>query len=560
MSTVVEPPVVSPNAGPIREPEVTEEEPRAPRLVRRSVGAVRVGGRVARHAAALTREVGVVTVGGSSIAPAKGDKRFADPAWEANPLYRRLMQAYLAFSEELDEFVEEGDLSWRDRELARFAANALSAALAPTNTLLGNPAALKRTFDTAGTNLLLGARNFLQDVRSNGGMPSQVKRGALRVGEDLAMTEGSVVYRDDVLELIQYKPTTKKVRERPVLLVPPQIGKYYFMDLRPGRSFIEHQVSQGLQIFVVSWRNPGPEMRDWNLDVYASSVLRAIDAVREITGSEDVNLLGMCAGGILSSIITAYLADVGDTRVHSLSLGVTLLDFDTPAPVGMFNIDPVVGVARGVSSRAGVLGARQLGAVFAWMRPNDLVFNYVVNNYLMGEDPPVFDILAWNADGTNLPSALHHQFLKIFNFNQLPKGELQVLGSKIDLRKIKVDLYATGATTDHLTPWKGCYAATQLMSGDATFVLSNAGHIASLINPPGNPKSFYLAGPKPKGDPEAWLEEAKEVRGTWWEHWSAWMIERSGAEVPAPEQLGDVTHPPLEPAPGRYVLRDTVPA
>ncbi len=511
-------------------------------------------GSLARHGLRLAGEAASIVTGGSPIAPARGDRRFQDPAFTDHPVYRRLMQLYLALCAEVDGAVEEADLHWRDKELARFLSGAVTSGLAPTNTLLGNPTALKRAYETAGASLLLGLRNQLHDLRHNGGLPAQTRRGALHVGQDLATSPGAVVYRDAVCEVLQYKPTTSEVRRRPVLLVPPQIGKYYFMDLAPGRSFVEHAVSRGIPFFVVSWKNPGPDDREWNLDVYASSVLRAIDAVREITGADDVNMLGLCAGGILTSIVLAHLADIGDTRVHSASFGVTLLDFEEPTPVGMFNLAAVVGQARRRSSRAGVLDARSLATVFNWMRPNDLIWNYWVNNYLLGEDPPVFDILAWNSDGTSLPAALHHQFLKMFNLNLLAEGALHVLGSPIDLRKIDIDVYATGATTDHITPWKGCYRTTQLMAGDTTFVLSNAGHIASLVNPPGNPKAHYFVGPTPGPDADAWRAEATEVKGTWWEHWADWMIERSGDLVPAPETLGCDAHPALDAAPGRYVV------
>jgi polyhydroxyalkanoate synthase subunit PhaC len=508
----------------------------------------------ARHGASYTSQLVSIVTGGSAIGPKKGDRRFTDPTFTDHPGYRRIMQAYLALCGEVDAAVAGADLPWKDKELLQFVAEVVTSSLAPTNVLLGNPAALKRAFETGGASLVLGLRNLLYDVLFNRAMPSQVKRGALRVGEDLAVTPGGVVYRDAVCEVLQYAPTTSAVCQRPVLLIPPQIGKYYFMDLAPNRSFVEHAVSRGIPMFVISWRNPGPEDREYNLDVYAASVLRVMDAVREITGSDKLNTLGLCAGGILTSIVLAYLADAGDDRVHAASFAVTLLDFAEPSPIGMFNLPVLVKQARGRSSRKGVLDARSLAAVFNWLRPNDLIWNYWVNNYLLGRDPAVFDILAWNNDGTALPAALHHQFLKIFNLNLLARGELHVLGTQIDLGKVDIDVYATGALTDHLTPWKGCYRTTQLMSGEMTFVLSNAGHIASLVNPPGNPKAYYFVGDDPGPDPDAWQQSATEVRGTWWEHWADWIIARGGPEVPAPATVGSDTFPCLEPAPGSYVL------
>ena len=509
---------------------------------------------IGRRGAALGLESAKVIAGRSQVAPEKGDWRFKDETWQDNPAYRRVMQFYLALASAVMETVEGADVDWRDGQRARFAAEVLTTALAPTNSLLGNPAALKRAFETGGLSLARGARNVFKDIRTNRGMPSTVNRGVLQVGTDMAATPGAVVYRDEVCEVLQYKPTTGTVWSRPVLLVPPQISKYYFMDLAPGRSFVEHAVAHGLQLFVVSWRNVTSEQSDWGLDTYAEAIERVIDVAREVSGSDDVNLLALCAGGILSSTVLSHFAATGDTRVRSASFGVTLLDFDVPAPIGMFELPPLLALARRRSSQAGVLDGASLGTVFTWLRPNDLVWNYWVNNYLMGKDPPVFDILAWNADPTSLPGRLHGEFLDLMQNNLLTKpGELTVLGTGVDLSKITLDTYVTGATTDHLTPWKGCYQTTQLIGGRSRFILSNAGHIASLINPPGNPKAHFFAGPEPEEDPDAWFERAERRPGTWWEDWAAWITERSGEERAAPAKLGSRTHRPAEPAPGTYI-------
>jgi polyhydroxyalkanoate synthase len=509
---------------------------------------------IGRRGAALGLESAKVIAGRSKVAPEKGDWRFKDETWQDNPAYRRLMQLYLACASTIMEAIEDADVDWRNGQRARFAAEVLTTALAPTNSLLGNPAALKRVFETGGLSLARGARNVVKDVRTNRGMPSTVDRVALKVGRDLAATPGVVVYRDEVCEVLQYKPTTGTVWSRPVLLVPPQISKYYFMDLAPGRSFVEHAVAQGLQLFVISWRNVTREHSDWGLDTYAEAIERVIDVVREVSGSDDVNLLALCAGGILSSTVLSHFAATGDTRVRSASFGVTLLDFDVPAPIGMFQIAPLLAMVRRRSSKAGILDGAALGTVFTWLRPNDLVWNYWVNNYLMGNDPPVFDILAWNADSTNLPGRLHGEFLEVMQNNLLTKpGELTVLGTGVDLSKVTIDTYVTGATTDHLTPWKGCYQTTQLLGGRSRFILSNAGHIASLINPPGNPKAHFFAGPEPEEDPDSWFEHAERRQGTWWEDWTSWVTERSGEERDAPAKLGSRTHKPAEPAPGTYV-------
>jgi polyhydroxyalkanoate synthase len=500
--------------------------------------------------------------GTDRIAPSEKDKRFADAAWTSSPAYRRLGQAYVAWESSLTRLVdgyEAGGADWRDVERARFAVNALTSGLAPTNTLLGNPAALKRAIDTGGRSVLRGLGNLVDDVRHNGGMPTQTDRSAYAVGRNLGMSKGSVVYRDDVIELIQYKPATAQVRERPLLIVPPPIGRFYFLDLRPGRSFVEHAVSQGLQVFMISWRNPTRKQSGWNLDTYAERVRRAVGVAREITGSPDVNTLGFCAGGIIQTTLLNHFAAIGDSSVHSAAYAVTLLDFDGRAPLGAFSGRRLLDVARLSSRSRGVITAAAMGSVFSWMRPDDLIFNYVVKQWLMGEAPPAFDILAWNADGTNLPAALHDQFLQIFRDNALIRpGAMTVLGTPIDLADITVPTFVTGALTDHLTPWAGCYRTTQLLSGPSTFVLSSSGHIQSLVNPPGNPKASYFTGGEAGPDPEDWRASAERHTGSWWESWAPWTVDRSGDLVDAPASLGSAVHPPMEDAPGSYVL-DRVP-
>jgi polyhydroxyalkanoate synthase len=517
---------------------------------------------VVREARRLAGDTVRIMAGKSARTPARGDRRFADPAWSQNPAFRRLCQEYLSLCESagnlLDD-LENDRRSWRDAERARFVMNILMSALAPTNFLPTNPAALKRAFDTAGLSMVKGASQWWRDLRENGGMPAQTDRSAFEVGLDLAATPGAVVYRDELAEIIQYTPATAMVRRQPVIIVPPPIGRYYFLDLRPGRSFVEYAVSRGLQVFMISWRNPGPEQGGLGLDSYATRILSAMDVAGEIGGAPDVSLIGFCAGGILLSTVLNHLTAKDDDRVRAASFAVTLLDFDSRAALGAFSAPRLLELAQENSRRAGIISGRQLGNVFSWMRPDDLVFNYWVSNYLMGEPPPVFDILAWNADSTNLPARLHAEFLEIFKNNTLCKpGAVEVLGTGVDLASITVPTFVTGAITDHLTPWKGCYRTTGLLRGPSTFVLSNAGHIASLVNPPGNPKATYYIDGEPGADPEIWFKTATKRPGTWWEVWADWTIERSGQEVKAPSQLGSSARPPLQQAPGRYV-RDQAP-
>ena len=506
------------------------------------------------RATGLAAEAARITVGRSAIAPDRKDWRFADATWQDNQLYRRVMQYYLAWAESMEAMVTSANLDWRAEERARFFMGMAVSAAAPTNTFLGNPAALKRAIETGGGSLISGLRNFIDDQRHNGGMPAQVRRDAFVIGKDLAASPGAVIYRDEVCEVLQFAPSTPQVHVRPLVVIPPQINKYYFMDLAPGRSFIEYTVSRGITCFLISWRNPDGRHADWDFDTYAAAALRAIDVARDTANSDDVNVIGMCAGGILTTTVLNHLAHTSDERVATATLGVTLLDFSVPTTVGLFNTAPLMATARGRSQMRRGLDGRSLGSVFSWLRPNELVWNYWVNNYLLGKQPPVFDILAWNSDPTNLPAALHRQFLEVFQDNTLVNpGAFKVLGTPVELGKVTVETYVTGAVADHLTPWKGCYRSTQLLGGSSTFVLSYSGHIASLVNPPGNPKAHFFAGPEPEPDPDAWQAKAQKVAGTWWEHWADWAIQRSGDTRRSPTSLGSRKFRVIEPAPGAYV-------
>ncbi|MGQ0503405.1 MAG: PHA/PHB synthase family protein [Panacagrimonas sp.] len=511
------------------------------------------GSKASSEAASLARELVKIILGKSKVTVHPKDPRFKDPAWTENPVFKRLAQGYEAFCHAVEGSLAEGG-DWKKRERAGFIATLLTSSLAPSNYLLTNPTALRTARETHGRSLVRGVKNFVNDLRNNGGMPSQVDRSQFKVGEQLGVTPGAVIFRNEVLEIIQYKPQTPNMYARPVLLMTPQINKFYFLDLAPERSFIEYGVRQGIQMFIVSWRNPTRKQAHWNLDTYVKALLDATDAVRDIGGTGDLNTFGFCAGGITMSALLGHLAATGDNRVHCASYAVTLLDFDIPALIGILNSPGLLKKAVAHSKKLGVLPGQDLGKIFAWFRPNDLVWNYWVNNYLLGKKPPTFDILAWNADSTNLPAGLHADFLGIFSKNPLVRpGAFKALGSPVDLRKVKIDTFVTGAVTDHLTPWKGCYRTTQMLGGNSTFVLSNAGHIASLVNPPGG-KSSYWTGPKPGPDENDWYKNAVENKGTWWEFWAQWVSERSGKEIAAPTTLGSKRFPPLDDAPGTYVF------
>jgi polyhydroxyalkanoate synthase len=503
---------------------------------------------------ALVRELGEIVAGTSQRAPDAADRRFADSTFAEHPLYRRLMQCYLAWRHALLALVDEVRLDARSRDRGRFAVTLLTEALAPTNTLLGNPAAMKRAFETGGASLWSGLRHLADDLRHHGGMPSQVDRRAFRVGENLARSPGQVVFRSDALELIQYQPATARVHELPLLFVPPQINKYYVLDLAPGRSMVEHMVQQGFQVFAVSWRNVTPSAREWNLGTYVRALAEATDVAREISGSPRLNVASACAGGITTAVLLGYLAALGDERIGAATFMVTVLDTAISSLLGMLVTEKTVASSIRRSAQKGVLAGSDLARAFTLLRPNDLLWSYWVNNYLLGANPPAFDVLYWNNDPTNLPAALHADFVALFLENSLcTPGQLRVLDTDIDLGRVTASVYAVGALADHITPWEACYRTPQLFGGERTFIASSGGHIQALVNPPSNTKGRFFVGETPGPDARAWLAGATEQKGSWWSHWVEWLRARSGPERAAPPVLGSGKHPPIMPAPGRYV-------
>lgn len=503
----------------------------------------------------LSQNMLEIMMGTSKIAPDARDSRFHDSAFTNSDSYKRLAQAYLAMTEAVEGMIPD-DMAGEDRARAELAAEIVTSAFSPTNTLGGNPAALLKAIETRGGSLSMGFRNFLDDWLNNDGMPAQVDDSKYKVGENLGITPGKVVHKTEMFELIQYEPAGEKVYETPVLLIPPQIGRYYFTDLAPERSFAEYAVSQGLNHFVVSWRNPGPEQAGWGMEEYFEAALEAVETVADIAGVKKINLIAFCAGGILSSMVAGYLAAKGKDTINTLSLCVTMLNWKVDATIGAFRFPTLLSVAKAQSEMKGVLPGKDLHKVFSWLRPNDLVWNYWVNNYLMGQTPAAFDILAWNKDSTNLPAALHKDFLRLFKENDLIEpGAFKVKGEPIDLGQVTCDSYIVGAVSDHLTPWKACYQACNLLGGDSTFALSNGGHIAALVNPPSNPKSYHIVAPGTAPDADTWQENAEKQSGSWWVGWADWVAKRSGKKVPAPKKLGSKKHPAGANAPGEYVLQ-----
>ena len=506
-----------------------------------------------KHIGRLGLAVKDVMIGRSEIAPAPEDRRFADPTWNQNPVYRRYMQTYLAWRKELNTWISTADLAEQDVSRAQFVIALMTEAMSPTNTAL-NPAALKRFFETGGKSLLDGLTHLAQDIAHNGGMPSQVNMNAFEVGGNLAITKGSVVFRNEVLELIQYKPLTEEVYERPVLVVPPQINKFYVFDLSPEKSLARYLSVSHMQTFVVSWRNPTKAHREWGLSTYIEALKEAIDVILKITGSKDVSMLGACSGGITTVSLLGHYAALKEKKVHSFTLLVSVLDTQIKTQVALFADERSIEAARRMSYQHGVLEGRDMAKIFAWMRPNDLVWNYWVNNYLLGNEPPVFDILFWNNDTTRLPAALHGEFLEMFKSNPLTRpGALEVCGTPIDLKQVKSDYYVIAGLNDHITPWEACFKSAQLLGGKCEFVLSSSGHIQSILNPPGNPKARFFTNSEMSDDSKKWLETATKQSDSWWQHWRDWLHARGGKRKAAPAILGNDEYPALEPAPGTYV-------
>ncbi len=508
------------------------------------------------HATRLWQESVRILFGDSDAAPDAKDARFRDPAF-ADGAYRRLAQSWVTFERGIHAWIDDIGFDPLDRQRAHFLLGLVTDGLAPTNFLLGNPSALKKARETRGSSLVKGLRNFVDDVLHNGGMPSQVDKTPFTVGGNLANTSGAVVFRSPVLELIQYRPRTANVETRPVFIVPPQINKYYVYDLSPDKSLVRFLLDAGFQVFMVSWRNPTAEFSDWGLAEYVDAIEAAIEATRDITGHRSVAAVGACAGGITLTAALGYMAALGRAdRVASLTLMVNVLDTHPEDSVtGLFMTDEAIEAARKRSARQGVLDGQDTARVFNWMRPNDLIWNYVVSNYLHGETPPAFDILYWNNDTTRLPARLHSDFLDIFKDNPFRRaGALAVRNVPIDLKQIHCPVFITGGTTDHITPWQACYRSTQLFGAHATYVLSTAGHIQSLINPPGGSKRRYYLNPEAPADHETWRREATEHGGSWWPYWADWLRARGVGENVAPTALGNARYPPLVEAPGTYVF------
>ncbi|MBP2369135.1 PHA/PHB synthase family protein [Pseudonocardia parietis] len=506
-------------------------------------------------AAAASRAAGGTANGPASL-PEK-DKRYTDPAWEGNAWYYLARQEHSLLADRLTELSQAARVSPTARRKLDWLVGQVIEAFAPPNGVVTNPAWPKKVVETGGLNVVRGARNLLRDTVQNRGMPRQVTPGEFVVGKDLAVTPGHVVYRNRLIEIIQYEPQTEKVHEIPLLMSPPWINKYYIMDLAPEKSLVEWAVRHGHTVFMISYRNPDSALADVTMSDYLrEGPITALDVVREITGRKTVNLAGLCLGGTLSAATTAWLHAKGDDRVNSLTLMNTLLDFTGPGQLGVFTDEQTVNRLERSMRKDGYLPSSSMKTTFDLLRATDLVWNYVVNDWMLGEDPKPFDMLSWNADSTRMPAAMQTEYLRtLYLENQFAEGKLELAGERLDLGQVRTDSYVITAESDHIAPWKSVYKGAAKIGGTVRFVLSNSGHIAGVVNPP-SPKSRHWFGESADlpGSADDWRDDAGEHKASWWEDWAPWIAERAGKQVPAPERVGSETYPPLEPSPGRYVL------
>jgi len=501
--------------------------------------------------AVAARAIGRKTRG--PIAPGAKDRRFADPAWEDNALFFALQQSHLLRERLGGELVQAAGLDDQTAKKARFVVQLLMDSLAPSNYLFTNPVAMRRAFETGGASVLRGIVNWTDDIRHRRGWPKQVDTSTFQVGKTLGITPGKVVYRNDLFELIQYAPQTASTFEVPLLCGPPWINKYYIMDLAPGRSFVEWAVQHGHTTFAISYKNPDASMRDVSFEDYlVRGLYQATKVVREITGAPKINIVGLCLGGTLTTMLLAYLAELRQDWVNCATLLNTLVDFSEPGPISAF-IDPhsIEVLIRKVEKR-GYIGAEQMANTFSLLRANDLVFNYIVKNWLMGEEPPAFDLLAWNSDSTRLPAKMYTSYLRsCYQENLLAKGEMVITGKKLRPSKVKQDVFVLAAVEDHIAPWRSSFKTTQLWGGKVKFVLSSSGHIAGIVNPPSK-NAVHWTNDKPASDPDEWHAAATKHAETWWEEWARWIAQRAGGQA-TPPPIGSKDYPVLGDAPGTYV-------
>jgi len=495
------------------------------------------------------------------VSPEKGDRRFHGSEWQQLPFFDYLRQSYLLNAKFVEEAIQASKLDSQTKRKAAFFARQYLDALSPSNYPGTNPEVLKLALETEGKSLADGLKNLVADMEK--GHISMTDETAFAVGRNLALTEGAVVYENELMQLIRYRPLTAEVYERPYLLIPPFINKYYILDLQPENSFVRYLLGQGQQVFLVSWRNIPPELgvKTWD-DYIEQAVFKVMDVTLELTGQQKLNMLGFCVGGTLLACALAVLRARGDERVASLTLLTTMLEFSEVGEISVYLDEAYVQKREADFANGGIVHGRELAMTFASLRANELIWFFVVNNYLKGRTPDAFDLLYWNSDSANLPGRLYVWYVRntYLENNLAVPGKVQCCGTRVDLGLVDMPTFVLAAKEDHIVPWKSAFRSARLVGGDVQFVLAASGHIAGVINPAAkNRRSHWTTDGMPQ-DPEAWLASATQTPGSWWPRLSEWLARQSGGRVPAPERLGNDRYPEIEPAPGRYVrVRDHEP-
>ncbi|WP_029014613.1 PHA/PHB synthase family protein [Niveispirillum irakense] len=492
------------------------------------------------------------------VTPAKEDKRFKDSAWDENTLFDYIKQSYLLTARWLQSTVHEVQgLDEKTAKKVDFYTRQFVDAMAPSNFVMTNPQVLRATLESGGENLVKGLEHLLGDLERGKGQLaiSMTDYDKFKVGENIAVTPGQVIYQNELMQLIQYNPTTEQQFKRPLLIVPPWINKFYILDLRPANSLVKWLTDQGHTVFIVSWVNPDEALatKTWE-DYMDAGPLAALDAIEQATGEKEINAIGYCIGGTLMASTLAYMAVKGDDRIKSILYLVTLTDFTEPGELSVFIDEEQLAALEEKMNSQGYLNGQSMATTFNMLRANDLIWSFVVNNYLLGKDPFPFDLLYWNSDSTRMPAAMHSFYLRnMYQRNLLVQpGGLTLKGVPIDLGQIKVPTFMLSTREDHITPWKSTYAATQLYGGPVKFVLASSGHIAGVVNPPSANKYGHFLNTKLPKDPDQWLAGAKQVEGSWWPEYAKWVQRHGGGKVPA-RTPGDGKLKPIEPAPGAYV-------
>ena len=491
----------------------------------------------------------------SALQPDRGDRRFSGDEWEESPVHNYLKQSYLLSSRWLTGMVEDSTLDDKEKKKCDFYTRQFIDAMSPSNFALTNPEVLKETVETKGQNLMAGLENLMKDMEK--GSITMTDESAFTLGENIATTPGSVVFENKLIQLVHFKPMTKKVNERPILIIPPCINKYYILDLSEHNSYVRYCLEQGNDVYIISWRNPDESLGDVTWDEYISEgTIPAIDAVKAISGAKKINAVAWCIGGTMLATTLSVLAAQRKKPIASATFFTTLLDYSDPGELGVFIDESQVKQHEHKLKEGGVMPGKQLASTFAMLRANDLIWSYVVNNYLKGKTPPPFDILYWNSDSTNMTAAMYTWYLRnLYLENNLVKpGGVELCGVKIDLGKIDCPVYFLSAIEDHIAPWKTTFTGTELVGGPVEFVLAASGHVAGVINPANkNKRHFWAKGELGKGA-DHWLESATEEAGSWWPHWDKWLKAQGDKEIDAPKELGNKEYAELEPAPGSFVL------